>query len=365
MVTWFTAWLSLDEKRISAGQNGLLPCLSHTPTATPGQTGSLVAGWTDRLRDLYISCLSSLLYRSVVLLTTLLLLVLGVWGWTHIRQFFNFNLLMPSDSYLREWIRVHEANYPLADRDAQIYSGPLDQSDLSSIDSLVRGLEALQEDGTYVVDLDCWWTNFKLFTAEKTNLTHWSELGPDFAQVLSDFLFSSYGGQYKASFKFSGELECGQPAPAITASQCSLTYVRLTQPEEHIPARQAVREVIQEAASPYNFSHTRVYAMWETDVIIGGELWRNLGLSITCVVFITFLLLCNLQICLMVVFMVSLSLTDIIGFLHFWNITIDIISCINIVLAVGLCVDYSVHIGHSYLVTKGKVSSVYHVSCLM
>merc|ERR1711884_984932 len=51
--------------------------------------------------------------------------------------------------------------------------------------------------------------------------------------------------------------------------------------------------------------------------------------------------------------MVTISLTDIIGFLHFWNITIDIISCINIVLSVGLCVDYSVHIGHAFLVAKG------------
>ena len=83
-------------------------------------------------------------------------------------------------------------------------------------------------------------------------------------------------------------------------------------------------------------------------------MWRNLGLSITAVVIITFLLLCNVQICLMVVLMVTISLADIIGFLHFWDITIDIISCINIVLSVGLCVDYSVHIGHAFLVARGS-----------
>merc|ERR1712228_67330 len=55
----------------------------------------------------------------------------------------------------------------------------------------------------------------------------------------------------------------------------------------------------------------------------------------------------------MALLIVVMTLIDIIGFLHFWNITIDIISCINIVLAIGLCVDYSVHIGHAYLVTKG------------
>ena len=94
---------------------------------------------------------------------------------------------------------------------------------------------------------------------------------------------------------------------------------------------------MREANSPYKFSHVKIYASWETDIIIGSELWRNLGLSISAVVVVTFLLLCNFQICLMVVLMVTISLVDIIGFLHFWNITIDIISCINIVLSVGLC----------------------------
>ena len=361
MISWFTAWLRLDEARMEAGQSGILPCISHSDF-TPGQTGGSLTGWTERLKDLYISCLSSVLYRTVVLLTTLLLLVLGAWGWINIRQFIDSSRMMASDSYLRDWIRAHEMYYPDAQgwdaQDAQIYSGHLDQSDLSSIDKLVRGLEGLKEDGTYVTDIDCWWTSFKQFTEEKTNLTHWTQLGPDFAQVLSDFLFSSHGGQYKDSFKFSGDLECSKPAPNITASQLSFSYLRPETPEEHIPARQAVRRVIQEAASPYNFSHMRIYAMWESDIIIGGELWRNLGLSIACVVLITLLLLCNVQICLMVVFMVTLSLTDIIGFLHFWDITIDVISCINLVLTVGLCVDYSVHIGHAYLVSKGKISSV-------
>ena len=58
----------------------------------------------------------------------------------------------------------------------------------------------------------------------------------------------------------------------------------------------------------------------------------------------------------MVFLTVVLTLVDIVGFLHFWDITIDIISCVNIVLAVGLCVDYSVHIGHAYLTARGTPS---------
>merc|ERR550519_2920179 len=72
-----------------------------------------------------------------------------------------------------------------------------------------------------------------------------------------------------------------------------------------------------------------------------------------CVFIVTLLLLCNLQICVMVILIVVFTLTDIVGFLHFWDITIDIISCVNIVLAIGLCVDYSVHVGHAFIIAKG------------
>ncbi|TRY67571.1 hypothetical protein TCAL_07821 [Tigriopus californicus] len=44
---------------------------------------------------------------------------------------------------------------------------------------------------------------------------------------------------------------------------------------------------------------------------------------------------------------------DMVGVLHFWGLTIDTISCINIVLAIGLCVDYSAHIAHAFIVEEG------------
>ena len=72
-----------------------------------------------------------------------------------------------------------------------------------------------------------------------------------------------------------------------------------------------------------------------------------------CVFVVTFILLANLPICLMVLLCVILTLVDIVGLLHFWDITIDTLSMINIVLAIGLCVDYSVHIAHAFLVAKG------------
>ena len=113
-------------------------------------------------------------------------------------------------------------------------------------------------------------------------------------------------------------------------------------------------QLLDETGAPYTFHYHKIYGAWESDKIIGFELWRNVGLAIAAIFITTLLLLANLQICVYVICIVTITLTDIIGYLHFWDITIDIISCINIVLAIGLCVDYSVHIGLSYMVAKGS-----------
>ena len=94
----------------------------------------------------------------------------------------------------------------------------------------------------------------------------------DFPLLLSEFLFSNEGARYKSDFKFTDKLECGRPAPNITASKCKVTYRNFAGPETHIPAKAAITTAIKSANSPFTFSHSKVYSAWETDEIIGFEL---------------------------------------------------------------------------------------------
>ena len=69
---------------------------------------------------------------------------------------------------------------------------------------------------------------------------------------------------------------------------------------------------------------------------------------------ITLLLLSSVKLCVFVLACVTLTLVDVVGFIYFWGLTIDAISCVSVVLVVGLCVDYSAHIAHAFLVAKGE-----------
>jgi len=50
-----------------------------------------------------------------------------------------------------------------------------------------------------------------------------------------------------------------------------------------------------------------------------------------------------------------------------WGLTIDLVSCIGLQLAVGLCVDYAAHIGHTFLVcsdgdrNKRTLDAILHI----
>ena len=92
---------------------------------------------------------------------------------------------------------------------------------------------------------------------------------------------------------------------------------------------------------------------------IGFELWRNLGLALACVFVITFVLLADTTICLMVFTCVAFTLVDVVGALNFWGTTLDPLSSVNIILAVGLCIDYPAHIAHSFLVATGNFIYLY------
>ena len=51
---------------------------------------------------------------------------------------------------------------------------------------------------------------------------------------------------------------------------------------------------------------------------------------------------------------VALCILEILGFMYALGLVIDSVSVINIVLAVGLSVDYSAHIGHCFMVKGGN-----------
>ena len=88
--------------------------------------------------------------------------------------------------------------------------------------------------------------------------------------------------------------------------------------------------------------------------VIRTELFRNVGLSLLCVFITMLVLLAELWGSILVMICVLMTLIDVMGYMYFWGLTIDVVSSIIVIISIGLCVDYSAHIAHAFLTVKGK-----------
>ena len=50
---------------------------------------------------------------------------------------------------------------------------------------------------------------------------------------------------------------------------------------------------------------------------------------------------------------------DVLGTAHYWDQTIDTVLAIQLIVGIGLSVDYSAHIGHCFMTVTGDRNSEY------
>merc|ERR1719226_177241 len=153
--------------------------------------------------------------------------------------------------------------------------------------------------------------SFKSYMDTSKNIKHSSKFSGDgynpenFSLDLSNFLFSQTGARYKTNILLDGDLTCNSPAPPILATKTGFQFDRFSGPTEHAPARRKVEQVMESNhLSSRTFTHSKIYAAWETDEIIAKELWRNMGLAMICVFVITLLLLADIKSCVLVLAMI-------------------------------------------------------------
>ena len=65
-----------------------------------------------------------------------------------------------------------------------------------------------------------------------------------------------------------------------------------------------------------------------------------------------FLITFDLTVTFFIVFVVLLVIVYMAATIYFWGLTLNNVSGMNIVFALGISIDYSVHVAHKYLVLE-------------
>jgi Niemann-Pick C1 protein len=116
-----------------------------------------------------------------------------------------------------------------------------------------------------------------------------------------------------------------------------------------------LRLLCNSSGLPGTFSYGNQYFNYETYVVFKKELTLNVTLALLAVFVVVLSITINFVVSFMIVSCVVLVDLFLFGILAYWNLTLNHITIINIVMAIGLAVDYSAHIGHAYLQASNDV----------
>uniref|UniRef100_A0A182SL45 SSD domain-containing protein n=1 Tax=Anopheles maculatus TaxID=74869 RepID=A0A182SL45_9DIPT len=343
VITFFVAIFTLDEIRIAGRRNSFLLWIVHDEKST-----SL---WCEYnlmhrfINALYSKFLLTTVGKTLVIIAVVLMTSVNVHNLLKLRQKFDPNWFIPEDTYYNQFVVKTHEHYPNAGYEAMLLFGNLNYT--AELPNLIRITHQLENRTDILHSFSSWVTSFQDFVH-----MHYDKdvaVDPlsdsDFRKYLTKFLFSYEGGRYQMNIKFATKLKCGQPAPNITVTTMDFKFRPFKEREDYLPAKYAVEEVLAQSnistGDHYRTLWAKIFGNWVTDEIIDTEIYRNISLALIGVMFCSVVLIVNLQICFWIFICVLLTLVNVGGLMQVWGLTLDLVSCIALQLAVGLCVDYA------------------------
>jgi len=113
-----------------------------------------------------------------------------------------------------------------------------------------------------------------------------------------------------------------------------------------------IREIEQRVGLEGTYSYAVEMLDFEQYVVFTEETVVSCGLSIIAVLFVIIVITGSLFVTILVTFAVLLVDLFLVALIHYWGLTFNSVVVVNVVIAIGLAVDYSAHIAHTYLTIK-------------
>jgi len=110
-----------------------------------------------------------------------------------------------------------------------------------------------------------------------------------------------------------------------------------------------IRYICDEFGIDNTFANGDRFLDYETYVHFERETIIHVASALAAVLVVILLITASVQVTMFVLICVALVDLFLFALLAFWKVTLNSVTGINIVIAIGLAVDYSAHIGHAYL----------------
>eukprot|EP00919_Chromeraceae_sp_WS-2016_P008538 GHVR01020140.1.p1 GENE.GHVR01020140.1~~GHVR01020140.1.p1 ORF type:complete len:787 (+),score=158.03 GHVR01020140.1:2557-4917(+) len=286
-----------------------------------------------------------------------IILFVGIWvvggiGWSRLKEGLDNRNLLPNGFYLDDAIEIQREHYKHT-----LNAGPISVS--ISFDPSKRGMEDAPTRQEYKKIED---ELIRSQYIQNNSLSTWrdgfysycsNEAACDittYGQEVKKFVDSTRGSQYKEHVKISGE----GVSSRVSSSRVSVTNEATSEYSVLGTMMIDVRAVVdshQQVLSDMGgeaIVHADAFFYFEQFIIIRQQTILTVGLSLVGVLVVVFFFLGIGVTLIGIILVVIIVDCMVIGYMSWWGVSLDSISFINLVMAIGFVVDYTAHLIHSF-----------------
>jgi len=371
-ISFFSACLTIDSKRIEAQRYDILCCAKRKTADQRSPTTETEKSFLSKfLGGAYSRALLNPVVSVAVCLGFVAVFVVGAVGTNQLSVQDSSRSFIPDGSYLLDTMDKQDQYFGEQGPKVEIVTLGMDYFQEQAFLADIRTrLEGLEDRSPYIRD-----TNGPTFSSWYDSYIDWlGALGPNdpnllldssgrptdedqFYQYLQTYL-DGPGARYRTHVKFEGGSSATR---TIVAARMEAEYVSFAKykdgrlqedAEKEVQAMDDTRSIVEGWENP-TFPWSFNYLSWEVFKIIKGELTQGITLCLVAVFALTLVLLAHPLTAFLVVLSVAMTIIDVMGVMYYWDLVIDNVSVIMLVLAVGLSVDYAAHVAHCFMLKSG------------
>ncbi|XP_073969926.1 patched domain-containing protein isoform X2 [Rhodnius prolixus] len=303
-------------------------------------------------RDSLAPCLSWWVVKVLVLVLFVIYLCGACYGLTNLQEGLQRRKLSRADSYSiifydREDIYFREFPY----RMQVIVSGDLNYSDpitQERIENLTKTFEA----SPYISNslyTESWLRSFVSYIKRnKEDLNVTIDTEPDFIQTLKDLWL------FKPN-PFSLDVKFNENQTKIIASRMMIQAVNISDGNMEKDMVRDLRRIARESSLNVTVFHP-YFVFFDQFELVKPTSIQSMIVGAVIMMIISFIFIPNFLCSLWVAFCIISIETGVAGYMALWEVNLDSISMINLIMCIGFSVDFTAHICYAYMSSKAESS---------
>ena len=343
IITYFVAIMTYDLKRIQSGRRDCLPfCKAPPPKEGQPAWDEPSPQLSNRAMEVWGRFLTYPLTKVVVIVLSLGLLGAGIYGVTKVDETFDRRILAKDDSYLKRFLSAEKEHFELSIDVSIVETGKIDYEKPSTQEA-IRNLTYIVSSNKYYINRSLSWMDSYLTFAKMSNI---STIGPSFLPGLKTFLSQPEFSLFRQDLKFSSN------GSKLEASRILCFMKSNGESTFQESAMQTIRDDLETKSELGVFPITRAFIFFEQYAITSRETIRNLIIAALTVFVITSPFLVDCTVAILVLFNFAALICELFGLMVIWDVSLNVVSMINLVMAIGFAVDYSAHVAHAYVMSN-------------